>query len=138
MFNDSWLSQLLMAGFLLMTLILPAAPLQAGSAGRTLTEADNGKTLTLKVGEKLILDLRNPGSGGYNVLPPVYDDKILTLLSRRDMPPKKSMPGDFGRIEFVWQARQAGDTEVTVNIARPWEKATAPKQFMQVRVRVSD
>ena len=92
--------------------------------------------MTLKVGETLLLNLRNPGGGGYNVLPPVYDGEILTLLSRRDIPPAKSMPGDFGRIEFVWQARQAGDTEVTVNIARPWEKTAPPKQFMKIRVRV--
>ena len=114
---------LLLAGFLSMALMLPAAPVQAVPAALTLTEADSGRTVTLKVGETLLLNLRNPGGGGYNVLPPVYDGEILTLLSRRDIPPAKSMPGDFGRIEFVWQARQAGDTEVTVNIARPWEPA---------------
>lgn len=127
---------LLLAGFLSMALMLPAAPVQAVPAALTLTEADSGRTVTLKVGETLLLNLRNPGGGGYNVLPPVYDGEILTLLSRRDIPPAKSMPGDFGRIEFVWQARQAGDTEVTVNIARPWEKTAPPKQFMKIRVRV--
>ena len=91
----------------------------------------------MKVGETLLLNLRNPGSGGYNVLPPVYDGEILTLLSRRDLPPTQSRPGDFGRIELVWQARQPGEAEVTVNIARPWEKHTPPEHFMKIRVRVS-
>ncbi len=112
-----------------------ALPVQA--ATYTLTEKDSGRTATLKVGDKLLLNLRNPGSGGYQVLPPVYDGKILTLLSRRDLSPTKSRPGDFGRMEFVWQARQEGDTEVTVNIARPWEKNKSPEQFMKIRVRVS-
>ncbi|MFI5330906.1 MAG: protease inhibitor I42 family protein [Desulfobaccales bacterium] len=128
---------LVMAGFWLMALMLPAAPLQAAPAALTLTEKDSGRTVTLKVGETLVLNLRNPGSGGYNVLPPVYDDEVLTLRSRRDLPPTQPRPGDFGRIEFVWQARQAGDTEVTVNIARPWEKHKSPEQFMKIRVRVS-
>lgn len=134
----SHVAPLLMAGFLVMALVLPAAPVQAGPAALTLTEADSGRTVTLKVGETLLLNLRNPGSGGYNVLPPVYDGEILTFLSRRDLPPTKSLPGDFGRIEFAWQARQAGDTEVTVNIARPWEKTKSPEQFMKIRVLVSD
>ncbi len=127
----------LMAGLLLMALMLPATPVQAAPADLTLTEKDSGRTVTLKVGETLLLNLRNPGSGGYQVLPPVYDGEVLTLRGRRDLPPTQSRPGDFGRIEFVWQARQAGDTEVTVNIARPWEKNKPPEQFMRIRVRVS-
>ena len=125
----SRVAPLLMAGFLLMALMLPAAPVQAAPAALTLTEKDSGRTVTLKVGETLVLNLRNPASGGYNVLPPAFDDKILTFMYRRDLAPKKALPGDFGRLEFAWQARQAGDTEVTVNIARPWEKTHAPGAF---------
>jgi inhibitor of cysteine peptidase len=128
----------LMAGFWLLALMLPAAPVQAAPAALTLTEKDSGRLVTLKVGETLVLNLRNPGSGGYQVLPPVYDGKVLTLLSRRDLPPTQSRPGDFGRIELAWQARQAGDTEVTVNIARPWEKHKSPEQFLKIRARVEN
>ncbi len=131
---------LLMAGFWLLALMPPAAPVQAGPAALTLTEADSGRTVTLKVGETLVLNLRNPGSGGYNVLPPVYDGEILALLSRKDIPPEKRpqpLMGDFGRIEFTWEARQPGATEVTVNIARPWEQTKPPEQFVKIRVRVS-
>ncbi len=129
---------LLLGGFLVMSVMLSATTSQADLATLSLTEADTGRTVTLKVGEKLLLNLRNPGSGGYNVLPPVYDGELLTLLSRREVPPTKTKLGFFGRIEFVWQARQAGDTEVTINIARPWEKNTPPQQFFKIRVRVND
>lgn len=137
----SRIAPLLMTGFLLIALILPSALVQAAPAAITLTEKDSGRTLTLKVGETLVLNLRNPGSGGYNVLPPVYDGEILALLSRKDIPPEKRpqpLMGDFGRIEFTWEARQPGATEVTVNIARPWEKTTPPAQFMKIRVRVEN
>lgn len=137
----SRIAPLLMTGFLLIALILPSALVQAAPAALTLTEKDSGRTLTLKVGETLVLNLRNPGSGGYNVLPPVYDGEILALLSRKDIPPEKRpqpLMGDFGRIEFTWEARQPGATEVTVNIARPWEKTKPPEQFMKIRVRVEN
>ena len=134
----SRVAPLLMAGFLLMVLALPAAPLQAAPAVLTLTEKDSGQTVTLKVGETLVLNLRNPASGGYNLLPPAFNDKILTFMYRRDLAPQKALPGDFGRLEFAWQARQAGDTEVTVKIARPWETHKPPEQFMKIRVRVEN
>jgi inhibitor of cysteine peptidase len=127
---------LFLAGFL-SVLLFQATPVQAGSADLTLTEKDSGRTVTLQVGEKLLLNLRNPGDGGYNVLPPVFDAAILTFLSRRDLPPSRPRPGDFGRLAFTWQARQPGETDLTVNIARPWEKAKAPAQYVKIRVRVS-
>ncbi len=126
-----------LAGWLA-ALILLAAPLQAAPVGLTLTEKDSGRTVTLKVGETLLLSLRNPGSGGYQALPPVFDAGVLTLLSQRDQAPLKPRPGDFGCLEFTWQARRPGATEVTVNIARPWEKNKPPEQFFMIRVQVSD
>lgn len=129
-------SPLFLAG-LLAVLLFQATLAQTAPADVTLTEMDSGRTVTLQVGEKLLLDLRNPGDGGYNVLPPVFNAKILLFLSRRDLPPKQPRPGDFGRLEFTWQARQLGETEVTVNIARPWEKTKAPEPYMKIRVRVS-
>jgi predicted secreted protein len=130
----------LLTCFLVMALLLPASPVPAApSATYTLTEKDSGRTLTVKVGDKLLLNLRNPASGGYTTLAPAYDAKILTLLSRQDLPPEKRptpLMGDFGRLEFTWEARAPGESAVTVNIARPWEQDKPPEQFVKIRVRV--
>jgi predicted secreted protein len=132
---------LFLACFLVVALMVQNLPVQAAPAALyTLTEKDSGRKITLKVGERLRLNLRNPASGGYSVLTPAYDAKILTLLSRQDIPPAGGptpLMGDFGRLEFVWEAREPGETEVTVNIARAWEKAKPPEQFVKIRVRVS-
>jgi predicted secreted protein len=131
-----WLTVFAVLGLLASTRPLQAAP----AATHTFTEKDSGRTVTLKVGDRLRLNLRNPGDGGYSVLPPRYSDKVLTLLSREDLPPvKRPQPlmGDFGRIVFTWQARQPGSTAVTVNIARPWEKNKAPQKFVQIKVVVA-
>jgi predicted secreted protein len=96
--------------------------------------------VALQVGDKLLLNLRNPASGGYTTLAPTYDAKILTLLSRQDLPPEKRprpLAGDFGRLEFIWEAKEPGETAVMVNIARPWEKDKPPEQFVKIRVLVS-
>jgi predicted secreted protein len=128
--------------FVVLGLLISTRPLQAAPAAATykLTEKDSGRTVILKVGDRLRLNLRNPGDGGYAVLPPLYDRQVLTLLSREDIPPVKRLQplmGDFGRIEFTWQARQPGATVVTVNIARPWEKDKPPDHFVQIKVVVA-
>ncbi len=124
-----------------MILTTSTPTLQAASAAtQTFTEKDSGRTATLKVGERLRLNLRNPGSGGYAVLEPVYDRQVLTLLSRQDIPPEKRpqpLMGDFGRIEFIWEARQPGSTELSVPIARPWEKDKPPEFFVKLQVVVA-
>lgn len=125
---------------LLTCLLVRALPVQtAPTATYTLTEKDSGRTVTMRVGEKLLLNLRNPASGGYTTLAPAYDAKILTLLSRQDLPPEKRptpLLGDFGRLEFTWEAKAPGETAVTVNIARPWEQDQPPEQFVRILVRV--
>jgi predicted secreted protein len=129
------LTVLAVLGLLALTRPLQAIP----AATYTLTEKDSGQTATLKVGDRLRLNLRNPGDGGYAVLPPIYNDKVLTLLSRENLPPVKRphpLMGDFGRIEFTWEARQPGTTAVTVNIARPWEKNKPPEHFVKIQVMV--
>ena len=121
-------------------LLVTALSAQAAPAATyTLPEKDSGQTVTLQVGDKLLLNLRNPASGGYTTLAPTYDATILTLLSRQDLPPEKRptpIMGDFGRLEFIWEAKAPGETAVTVNIARPWEKDKPPEQYVKIRVRV--
>jgi predicted secreted protein len=110
-----------------------AAPAQV------LTEKDGGKTVTLRVGERLVLNLRNPGDGGYSVVTPVYNKSVLKLASRETLPPKAATPprmGDWGRIVFTWEAAGAGETDLTVQISREWEKEKPPLDYVKVRVRV--
>jgi predicted secreted protein len=105
----------------------------------TFTEKDQGRTLSLRVGEKLVLNLRNPASGGYNIVTPVYDPHILKLVSRKDIPPKPAPVrklGDFGQIIFEWEAIDAGETDLTVNISREWEVKKQPLEYLKVKIRV--
>jgi predicted secreted protein len=110
----------------------------ASPAPVTLQEKDRGKTITLQVGEKLLLYLRNPGSGGYNTNPPIFNAAILELVSQKKMPrdpQKPPLPGDFGQFYYEWAAKGRGETDILINIHRPWEKK-APEEYWRVKVRV--
>lgn len=129
-----WTS-IILAG-LLATLFLTAA--QADSGPVILQEKDRGRAVTLKVGQKLILNLRNPASGGYNTNPPIFATAILKMTSQKKLPPeprKTPLAGDFGQLYYEWEAVAPGETDIIINIYRPWEKKS-PEEFWRVKVRV--
>jgi predicted secreted protein len=127
--------------FILLAIFLIAMAAAAHSAAPgpvTLQEKDRGKTITLQVGEKLLLYLRNPGSGGYNTNPPIFNATVLELVSQKKMPrdpQKPPLPGDFGQFYYEWAAKGRGETDIIINIHRPWEKK-APEEYWRVKVRV--
>ena len=121
---------------LLAALFLAAA--QAASGPVILHEKDRGRSVDLQVGQKLLLYLRNPASGGYNANPPVFDPAVLKLASQKKLPPEsQKLPraGDFGQLYYEWEAIGRGETDIIINIYRPWEKKP-PEEFWRLKVRV--
>jgi len=103
-----------------------------------LQEKDRGRTVSLQVGQKLILNLRDPASGGYTANPPVFAAAVLRLESQEKLDPPAQQPprlGDFGQLHYEWEAVGRGETDIIVNIYRSWEKK-APEEFWRVKVWV--
>jgi|WetSurMetagenome_2_1015567.scaffolds.fasta_scaffold19957_4 predicted secreted protein len=105
----------------LLALWLLAAP--AAAQPPVMTDQDNGQAVTVKVGQNLTVNLRHPGDGGYNILPPQYDRAVLKLAGERRLPASEPRRmGDFGRIVYEFQALKEGQTSLVIPIQRPWEK----------------
>jgi len=127
--------------FVLLAILLATGSVAANSAGLgpvILQEKDRGRTVTLQEGQKLLLYLRNPASGGYNTNPPIFAAAVLKLASQDKIPPEPRKPpraGDFGQLYYEWEAVARGETDIVINIFRPWEKK-APEEFWRVKVRV--
>jgi predicted secreted protein len=127
--------------FIILAILLATGTLMANSAGPgpvILQEKDRGGTVNLQVGQKLILYLRNPASGGYNTNPPIFHAAILELADQKKLPPNTRKPplaGDFGQLYYEWQAKARGETDILINIHRPWEKKP-PEEFWRVKVKV--
>lgn len=130
-----------MGVFIILAILLATGTVTANSAGPgpvILQEKDRGGTVNLQVGQKLLLYLRNPASGGYNTNPPTFNTAILELAALKKLPPdpqKPPRPGDFGQLYYEWQAKARGETDIIINIHRPWEKKP-PEEFWRVKVRV--
>ncbi len=120
--------------------IFPPPPGRAGDPeAQILYEKDRGSTVTLKLGQRLRLYLRNPASGGYNTEPPIFAPGLLQLLSQKQIPPEpRPVPrmGDFGMLFYEWEAVGMGATDLVINIYRPLEKK-APKEYWRVKVIIT-
>jgi predicted secreted protein len=111
-----------------------------GAPEARLTEEDTGKSVSLKVGDRLVLDLRNPASGGYTKISPRYDEQILKLAATREVPPEsdpRQRLGDFGRLRLEFEAVGVGQTQLVIHISREWEKDKKPLEYTHNRVTVT-
>lgn len=100
-----------------------------GTVDRTLTESDNGSTITLAVGETLQVELPSNPTTGYSWKVTSNDADVLTplgepqfALQARTTP----MPGAGGTQTFHFQAVGKGQTTLTLVYVRPWETSVTP------------
>lgn len=104
---------------------------------RMITQDDQGRTFTCRVGDKITASIGNPASGGYSIVTPVFDQRILKLLSRKELPPEPTpLPrfGDFGKIIFELEVIAGGETNLIIQIAREWEVNKPPEEYLKVKV----
>jgi len=134
----------LWTNFLIFLLLAAPAAAPAGSANyppKLLTGKDSGTTLEIRPGERFTLDLRNPASGGFAEISPVFDPGVIRLVSKDLMPPlwtPEPRCGDFGRLVLVFEAVAAGNTDLTINVGRPRDKTKVALPFMKIAVKVRD
>ena len=87
------------------------------------------------MGHKITVNLRDPGSGGYRFLSPIYNKGVLKMLGKRHVPrgePRRM--GDFGRQVYEFQAQKVGQTNLIIPIKRPWEKQF--ENYLRVTISV--
>lgn len=131
-----------MKGFIpkvaLALVVLTVLGLGAGGAvaeNLVITDKNNGQAFTVQVGQKITVNLRHPGSGGYNFLKPEYDHTILKLVGESVIPRSKPRRmGDFGRMVYEFQGLKEGKTALVIPIKRPWEKES--QAFLNVTILV--
>lgn len=95
---------------------------------QTLTESDNGKPVSLQVGDTLTVQLASNPSTGYSWKVISDDAAVLAQVGEPqfDLGTKTPMPGAGGTETFTFLAKSKGTTTLTLLYARPWETDTTP------------
>jgi hypothetical protein len=79
-------------------------------------------TVDMQVGDYLVLEVRDPDSGGYTPKKPLFDANILQFGGFRYIPPaQKAVFNTFGRFIYTFVALQPGSSEVRVVATPPGE-----------------
>ncbi|MDH7517534.1 MAG: protease inhibitor I42 family protein [Candidatus Thermoplasmatota archaeon] len=109
--------------------ILKAKTTDENHTTKFITAEDNDATLFLKKGDKLNLELRDYGDGGYTWEIVTLDETVLSLTERYDSQPS-GMLGDFGNDIWVFTAEKTGSTTLELECSRSWDKIDVCATFV--------
>ena len=103
---------------------------------RWLTEADAGRTIELRTGDRLSISLGGNPTTGYSWELAAVDKQVLTPLSKPGYAASSQAVGAGGVFAFEFEAVAAGQTALRLVYRRPWEKRRRPAQTFKVEVTV--
>lgn len=104
----------------------------------TLTDQDNGKTITLEAGQVLVIRLQSNPTTGYVWELGEVDAGVLKQVSEVFTPPPQAtdQAGAGGVDEWRFQAVGTGTTTLVLNYRRPWEQGVTPAKTFTLTVTV--
>ena len=102
---------------------------------KCITAQNSGTAISVKNGDKIRLELKDYGDGGYAWEIVTLDENVLSLTEKSDSQPSGLM-GDFGSDIWVFTAEKAGSTLLELKCSRPWDKSDVCATFtVQVEVQ---
>lgn len=111
-------------------------------AALALTEADNGKTFTLDVGDTMTVTLAGNPTTGYEWTADLSDEVASLLVAAEDDPAyladtvAPNVVGSGGMYTFTFTAAAAGQVELKLKYWRSFEADTAPIQTFSAPITI--
>ncbi len=103
---------------------------------RWLTEADAGRTVELRAGDRLSISLGGNPAAGYAWELAAVDKQVVTPRGKPGYQASSAAVGSGGTFAFEFEATAAGQTVLRLVYRRPWEKRRRPAQSFTVTVVV--
>lgn len=109
-----------------------------GTNGTSLTEADNGKQITLQTGDTLTITLESNLTTGYSWQVMEVDEAVLVQEGEpeyKQSPGSEGLVGAGGTETFRFKAVGSGETSLGLGYMRPWE-SVQPVQNFEIQIKV--
>ena len=99
-------------------------------------ERSNGQEIRAKPGEEFEVALPEIRTAGYRWVTTEKGGSTLELLSQTTVPNTRTVGGSGHHI-WRFRATSPGETTLTFEYSRPWEKSEKPARTFTLKVRVS-
>lgn len=96
-----------------------------------LTEADHGRTVGVRVGERVALRLHENASTGYRWAFDDFDTNVVGVSEDKHVPHTAAV-GSGGDVQWILEPRAPGTTQVRLKLLRPWEGDSSIKKRFAV------
>ena len=116
-------------------MIVIAGCAQAGSReAKKIIEKDSGKTIEMRVGSSILVDLPGNPTTGYmwEVLP--LDRSILQKIGDHKFSTNSNVIGAPGKVSMRFRVVGAGRTQLSLVYRRSWERGVPPIKTFSVDV----
>jgi predicted secreted protein len=100
------------------------------------TETDSGHSVTLRIGQELVLTLNSNHSTGYSWIRTDTGTPVLVTLGEPEYKSGGPLLGASGAEVWKFRAAQRGRQTLKLEYRRPWEKHTRPAETMVLHVTV--
>jgi inhibitor of cysteine peptidase len=120
-------SALLITGVLLMVMegcsaFIPPSISGSNDVGvTTLTQSDNGKSVQIQVGDRLVIQLKENPTTGYQWTFNQTNQQVLAFQNSEYTSASAVGVGGGGRRIFTFKGQQVGTTELHFNLWREWQ-----------------
>ena len=98
----------------------------------TVTEADNGRELTLSRGDTLEVSLPATSGTGYTWQMVPIADPLAKPVGEMKFKTDHAMPGASGNQIFRYSVEESGSGSIELRYVRPWEKDTPPAKVFKL------
>ena len=133
------MAKIMLLGFtwvLITGFMLSPSTLVAAEAAITLTKAQSGQTIALKVGDIVQIELSTSGGTGYSWMVTTPGAPCLKLMSQATRAVGETRPGSPVMQVWRFQAQQAGETEINLAYYRPWEGVGKAADHFRIKIRI--
>jgi inhibitor of cysteine peptidase len=102
----------------------------------TLTRADNGNAVALRVGDRLVLRLEENPTTGYRWALETHDENVVSLQHQEYVTSPHAAVGGGGHRSWMFIAQKVGTDTLHLKLWRAWEGETSVTRRFTVTLHV--
>ena len=117
---------------------MPEKPVTPKSEDAIVTDKENGKSISLQVGQRLLVKLERNPSTGYEWSVGKTDEKLLAPDGETAFDVADANAEGAPAIQTLFfKAKSIGKVALELKYTRPWEKDKAPEKVYKITVNIT-